>query len=179
MRYMAASCTAGLPKLSKAMRGQTLRAWRKVASPARLTARFSAAVCRECPSQSLAGGERRSGKPSDSGPDVQGRSFGVPHHVLPPGAVAPRTFTKVLRLSMIVSTRIDRHHQGVEAVIAKPSRSRYPRAIECACIRSRWIRSARTSSASTGLARWRTDAENFTRVHHCPLVVRGQHRGGG
>jgi hypothetical protein len=100
---MAASCTAGLPKLSKAMRGQTLRAWRKVAPSARLTATFSAAVCRECPSQSLAGGERRSGKPSGSGPDVQGRSFGVPHHVQPLGAVAPRAFAKVLRLSMIVS----------------------------------------------------------------------------
>src|SRR6516165_4224345 len=129
MRYMAASCTAGLPKLSKAMRGQTLRAWRKVAPSARLTATFSAAVCRECPSQSLASGEWRSEKPSGSGPDAQGRNFGVPHHVQPPGAVSPRTFAKVLRLSIIVSARIDCHQQSVDAVIAQPMRGRYPHAI--------------------------------------------------
>ena len=107
---MAASWTAGLPKLSKAMRGQTLRAWRKVAPSARLTTTFSAAVCRECPSQSLAGGEWRSGKPSSSGPDEAGRSFGVSHHVQPLGTVAPRPFAKVVRLSMIVSARINCHH---------------------------------------------------------------------
>src|SRR6266568_3286525 len=143
MRYMAASCTAGLPKLSKAMRGQTLSAWRKVAPSARLTATFSAALCRECPSQSLAGGDRRSEKPSGSGPDTQGGSLGIPHHVQPPGAVAPRTFAKDLRLSMIVSARVERHQQSVDAVIAQLMRSRYPHAIECACMRPWWIRRAR------------------------------------
>jgi len=100
---MAASWTAGLPKLSKAMRGHTLRAWRKVASSARLMATFSAVVCRQYPSRSLAIGERRSEKPSGSGQDAEGRSFGVPHRVQPPAAVALRTFAKLLRLSMIVS----------------------------------------------------------------------------
>src|SRR5262249_5744670 len=113
MRYMAESCTAGLPKLSKAMRGQTLRAWRKVAPSVRLTATFSAAVCRECPSQSLAGGDRRSKKPSGNGPDAAVGNFGVPHHVHPPGAVAPRTFAKILRLSMIVPAWSDCHHPNL------------------------------------------------------------------
>ena len=53
---MAASCTAGLPKLSKAMRGQTLSAWRKLAPSARLTETLSAAVCRECPRSHLRAG---------------------------------------------------------------------------------------------------------------------------
>src|SRR5215467_12668393 len=44
---------------------------------------------------------------------------------------------------MIVFARIDCHQQSVDAVIAQPIRSRYPHAIECACIRPRWIRSAR------------------------------------
>ena len=55
---MAASWTAGLPKLSKAMRGQTPSAWRTVAASARLMATFSAVVCRQYPSRSLAIGER-------------------------------------------------------------------------------------------------------------------------
>src|SRR6266568_2484248 len=118
MRYMAASCTAGLPKLSKAMRGQTLSAWRKVAPSARLTGTFSAAVAGSVLRKSLAGGEWRE-KPSGSGPDTQGRSLGIPHHVQPPGAVAPRTFAKDLQLSMIVSARVERHQQSVDAVIAQ------------------------------------------------------------
>jgi len=45
---MAASWTAGLPKLSMAMRGQTLRAWCRRTPSAVVLETFSAVVCREC-----------------------------------------------------------------------------------------------------------------------------------
>lgn len=44
---MAASWTAGLPKLSMAMRGQTLRASRRRTPSAVVREMFSTAVCRE------------------------------------------------------------------------------------------------------------------------------------
>src|SRR6516165_9738997 len=164
---MAASWTAGLPKLSKAMRGQTLRAWRKVASLARLMATLSAVVCRENPSRSLAIGERWSEKPSGSGPGSNEDDVGIladserTCHVAEPQR-PPSSFAKVLRLGMIASARIDKHQQSVDAVIAQPTPSRYPRRPDVLASRSR---------APRDYLRWRTDAENFTCVHYCSLVV--------